>query len=256
MINLGFFTIHIYSICLIIGIFFGYYFTLKESINHGFDKEEISDFIFNGIIFGIIGARLYYCIFNYDYYFPKILNIFKVWEGGLAIHGGIFAGGIYIIYYCHKKKYNLLKILDYVVLGLILAQAIGRWGNFFNGEAHGPATSLNFLKSLFLPKFIIDGMYVNGTYYIPTFLYESLWCLFGFILMYFFRNSSKNKVGYLTGFYAIWYGAERFCVESLRTDSLMFFSFKMAQIVSILMLIFGAFIFVYSYRKSISYKEE
>ena len=156
MINLGFFTIHIYSICLIIGIFFGYYFTLKESINHGFDKEEISDFIFNGIIFGIIGARLYYCIFNYDYYFPKILNIFKVWEGGLAIHGGIFAGGIYIIYYCHKKKYNLLKILDYVVLGLILAQAIGRWGNFFNGEAHGIATSLEYLEKLHIPNFIIN----------------------------------------------------------------------------------------------------
>lgn len=238
-----------------IGIFVGYYFTLKEALIHGFNKDEISDFIFNGILFGIVGSRIYYCIFNYDYYFPNFLNVFKVWEGGLAIHGGIIAGAIYILYYCYRKKYCFLKILDYVVLGLIFAQAIGRWGNFFNGEAHGPATSLSFLKSLYLPKFIIDGMYIDGVYYVPTFLFESIWCLLGFVLMYLFRNNPRNKVGYLTGFYAIWYGTERFFVEALRTDSLMFLSFKMAQIVSIFMIVIGFIICIYSFKNSTLYKE-
>lgn len=253
VIDLGFFTIHLYSVCLIIGIFLGYYITLNESVKHGFDKEEISDFIFNGVLIGIVGARIYYCIFNYDYYFPNFLDIFKVWEGGLAIHGGILAGAIYILCFCHKRKYKVLMILDYVVLGLIIAQSIGRWGNFFNAEAHGPVTSLKYLKSLYLPKFIIDGMYIDGSYYIPTFLYESLWCLLGFILMYLFRNHPKNKVGYLTAFYGVWYGFERYIVESLRMDSLMFFSFKMAQIVSVFMVIIGLAIFIYSFKQSILY---
>lgn len=256
MIKLGFISIHLYSICLIIGIFLGYYFTLKESASHGFNKDEISDFIFNGVLIGIVGARLYYCIFNYDYYFPNVINIFKVWEGGLAIHGGIIASLVYIIFYCYRKKYNCLKILDYVVLGLIIAQAIGRWGNFFNGEAHGPVTSLKHLQSLFLPKFIIDGMYIDGAYYIPTFLYESLWCFIGFILMYLFRNNSKNRVGYLTGFYSVWYGLERFVVEALRMDSLMFFSFKIAQIVSVFMFVFGLVVLIYSFKKNILYEKK
>ena len=210
VINLGFISIHLYSICLMIAVALGYSLIIRESKRHGFDGEEIGNMMFYAIIIGIIGARIYYCLFNLDYYLSSPLNIFKVWEGGLAIHGGIIAGFLTILYFCKKKNYNLLLILDFIVVGLIIAQAIGRWGNFFNGEAHGPITTLSYLKSLYLPNFIIKGMLIDGDYYIPTFLYESLWCLLGFIIMYLFRWKKYNKIGYMTSLYFIWYGIERF----------------------------------------------
>ena len=256
IINLGFISIHLYSICLMIAIFLGFSLIVRESVRHGFDSEDISNMMFYAIVFGIIGARIYYCLFNLDYYLSSPLNIFKVWEGGLAIHGGIIAGFLTILYFCKKKNYNLLLILDFIVVGLIIAQAIGRWGNFFNGEAHGPITTLSYLKSLYLPNFIIKGMLIDGDYYIPTFLYESLWCLLGFIIMYLFRWKKYNKIGYMTSLYFIWYGIERFFVESLRTDSLMFFNFKIAQIVSLIMIIIGIIIFIYSFKNNSIYKEE
>lgn len=256
VINIGFISIHLYSICLMVAVMFGYNLIIREGEKHGFDSENISNMMFYAIIFGIIGARIYYCLFNLDYYLSSPLNIFKVWEGGLAIHGGIIAGFFTIFYYCKKNGYNLLLILDFIVVGLIIGQAIGRWGNFFNGEAHGPITTLSYLKSLYLPSFVIRGMYIDGNYYIPTFLYESLWCLLGFIIMVLIRMKKFVKVGYLTSFYFVWYGFERFYVESLRTDSLMFFNFRIAQIVSLIMIISGIVIFIYSLKYSNVYKEE
>lgn len=256
VINLGFISIHLYSICLMIAVLLGYNLIVRESVRHGFNDDDIGNMMFYAILFGIIGARVYYCFFNLDYYLSSPLSIFKVWEGGLAIHGGIIAGFITVFYFCKKKKYNLFLVLDFIVIGLIIGQAIGRWGNFFNGEAHGPITSLSYLKSLYLPSFIIKGMHIDGNYYIPTFLYESLWCLLGFIIMYLFRCKRFVKVGYLSAFYFIWYGIERLYVESLRTDSLMFFNFKIAQIISLAMIILGIVIFIYSFKNCNIYKEE
>ena len=249
VINLGFITIHLYSVCILIGVFVGYNLILRESKRLGFDKEVISDLIFYMLIFGIIGARVYYCIFNMDYY-SDFLSIFKIWEGGLAIHGGIIFGLVSIYFFCKKKGLSFIYVLDIVVVGLIIAQAIGRWGNFFNGEAHGGIVSYSFLKELHLPSFIIKGMYINGKYYMPTFLLESIWCLIGFIIMVLIRHKGFMKKGYLTGFYLIWYGIERFFVEGFRTDSLMLFSIKMAQVVSLFMVIIGTFLLIYSYKKN------
>ena len=153
------------------------------------------------------------------------------------------------------NKLNLVKLLDILVVGLIIAQAIGRWGNFFNGEAHGAITSLSYLESLHLPDFIIDGMYINGNYYVPTFLYESVWCFIGFIIMIILRRKKFMKIGYLTSFYLVWYGIERFFVEGMRTDSLMFLSLKVAQVVSLIMMIIGVVLFIYSLKKSKKYEE-
>ena len=256
VINLGFISIHIYSLCILIGIVCAYFLIIREAERFNIKKEDVSDMLFYTIIFGILGARIYYCLFNIDYYALNILDIFKIWEGGLAIHGGIIAGAITVIFYCKKKNINLLLMFDILVVGLILAQAIGRWGNFFNVEAHGGVTTLSHLKSLYLPKFIIDGMYIDGNYYIPTFLYESIWCLMGFLIMFFLRHKSFNKIGYLTGFYFIFYGFERFLVEGLRTDSLMFLSLKVAQIISIIMLIIGICLLIYSFKKQKKYNTE
>ena len=256
IIDLGIISIHWYSILLFIAILLGSNLAIKEAKKHGFEEDFMVNLLFLGVIIGILGARIYYVIFNFDYYKDNLIEVFKVWNGGLAIHGGIIAGFITIAIICYKKKVNLLKILDYLVVGLIIAQAIGRWGNFFNGEAHGAITSLSYLESLHLPKFIIDGMYINGSYYIPTFLYESIWCLMGFIIMIILRRKKFMKVGYLTSFYLVWYGAERFFVEGLRTDSLMFFSLRIAQLVSLVMVVIGIILFIYSLNKSKNYEED
>ncbi len=255
IIDLGIISIHWYSILLFIAILIGSNLAIKEAKKHGFEEDFMVNLLFLTVIIGIIGARIYYVIFNFDYYQNNLLEIFKVWNGGLAIHGGIIAGLITIAIICYKKKINLLKILDYLVVGLIIAQAIGRWGNFFNGEAHGVITSLNYLESLHLPKFIIEGMYINGNYYIPTFLYESVWCFIGFIIMLIVRRKKFMNIGYLTSFYLVWYGVERFFVEGLRTDSLMFLSLRVAQLVSLIMIIIGIVIFIYSLKKSKKYEE-
>ncbi len=256
VINLGFISIHIYSICLFIGILLGSNLVIREAKRHGISENFTINLLFFGIVFGIIGARIYFVIFNFDYYKDNPLDIFKVWEGGLAIHGGIIAALICILIMCHNNKVSSLKMLDFIVVGAIVGQAIGRWGNFFNGEAHGPITTLSYLESLHLPKFIIEGMNIGGNYYIPTFLYESLWCLIGFIIMILIRHRKFMKIGYLTSFYLMWYGFERFFIEGLRTDSLMFGPIKMAQVVSIIMFIAGIVLLVWSFRKNKNYNEE
>ena len=254
IIDLGIISIHWYSIIIFVAILIGSNLAIKEAKRHGYEEDFVVNLLFLGVILGIIGARIYYVIFNFDYYKYNLIEIFKVWNGGLAIHGGIIAGFITIAIICYKKKVNLLRILDYLVVGLIIAQAIGRWGNFFNGEAHGPATTLAYLEGLHLPQFIIDGMNIGGNYYIPTFLYESVWCLIGFIVMIILRRRKFMKVGYLTSFYLVWYGIERFYVEGMRTDSLMFLTLKVAQIVSLCMIVIGFIVFIYSFSKKIKYE--
>ena len=143
------------------------------------------------------------------------------------------------------------------VVALILGQAIGRWGNFMNGEAYGPVTSLSFLERIHLPQFIIDGMLIGGNYHHPTFLYESIWCLIGFIILLLLKRKKKLKIGTLTSFYLIWYGIERFFVEGLRTDSLMLGPIKIAQIMSILFVLSGIVVAIYCFKKQKKlYKEE
>jgi len=256
VINLGFISIHIYSICLFIAILLGSNLVIREAKRHGISENFIINLLFFGIVFGIVGARIYFVIFNWDYYSDNVLDIFKVWEGGLAIHGGIIAALICILIICHNNKVNSLKVLDYIVVGVIIGQAIGRWGNFFNGEAHGPETTLSYLQSLPIPDFIIDGMHIGGTYYIPTFLYESVWCLIGFVIMILIRHRKFMKVGFLTSFYLMWYSFERFFVEGLRTDSLMFGPIKMAQVVSVIMFVSGICLFIWCLFKSKKYNEE
>ncbi len=242
-LDLGIIKIYWYSLTMFLGILIGGSLAINEAKKYLIDEDFMINMFFYLIPFSLIGARLYYVIFNWSYYQNNIMEIFRVWEGGLAIHGSIIVGIIWIIFYSKKNKVNTLRLMDIVVVGLLIGQAIGRWGNFFNGEAHGPATTLTFLKSLILPQFIIDGMYINGVYYQPTFLYESIWCLIGFVLILIIRRFKYIKIGQPTAFYLVWYGIGRFFIESLRTDSLMFNSFKMAQLISIIMIISGVVLY-------------
>lgn len=244
LLEIGNIKIYYYSIMILTGVILGSILVMRESKKFNVSKTIISDMLFYTMIFGIIGARIYYVLFNLDYYSKNILDILKVWEGGLAIHGGIIAGSAYILYYTKKNNINTLKMFDICAPGVILGQALGRWGNFFNGEAHGPITTLKHLKDMHIPDFIIKGMKINGNYYIPTFLYESIWCILGLILILIIRKIKKIKNGQITAFYLIWYGIGRFIIEALRTDSLMLNVLKQAQIISIIMIITGIIILI------------
>ena len=241
------FDIYWYAILILIAMIIGIILVNKEANRVDISSDFTNDLVFCLIPISIIGARLYYVIFNFKVYKNDLLEIFKIWNGGLAIYGGIIAGIIFIYFYFKKHKKNILKVLDIMAPSVILGQAIGRWGNFINAEAYGREVSLEFLKKLHLPQFIIDGMHINGTYYEPTFLYESIWCLFGFIILIIMRKYMKNiKIGSLTAFYFIWYGFERFIVELLRSDSLYVGSLKVSVIVSSFIVIIGVIILMFN----------
>lgn len=244
-LNLGIIQIYWYSIFIFIGILVACLLIYKESQKRDIDKEFIINLAFNTIIFGIIGARLYYVAFNWSYYSQNLFEILEIWNGGLAIHGGIIFGLICVIYNCKKNHVNILKMLDIIVVGLIIAQAIGRWGNFFNGEAYGAVTTLKTLQGIGIPDFVIKGMYILGEYRQPTFFYESVWNFIGFVALLIIRRYPYLKKGQLTGFYFIWYGIARFIIEGSRADSLMLGSIKIAQLISIISLIIGIIIFFY-----------
>lgn len=243
-ISIGSLTITWYSICILTGIIIAYILILKESKKFDISSEFISNLIFYTIIFGILGARIYYVIFNLDYYLEYPLEMIMIHKGGLAIHGGLIAGIITLVIYCKKHKVEVLRMLDISVPYVLLAQGLGRWGNFFNQEAHGFIVTKEFLQNLHLPKFIINGMFIHGHYYHPTFLYESLLCILGCIILVLLRKIKNIKLGNTISLYLIWYGIIRFFIEHLRTDSLMLGSLKMAQIISIIMILIGIILFI------------
>lgn len=246
------FSISWYSICILIGVIIGGLLFLLECKKYEINIDFAINMIFWTVIFGIIGARLYYVAFNLDYYMENPIEIIQIWNGGLAIHGGILAGVLFIIIYTLKYKIRTLKITDMAVVSLIIAQAIGRWGNFFNQEAHGPEITRNVLENIkIIPEFVIDGMNIGGAYYHPTFYYECLWCIIGFIILLLIRRFVEYlRVGQLTGIYLIWYSIGRFMIESLRTDSLMLGTFKIAQLVSIICIIIGVILLFKDIKKS------
>lgn len=254
-ISIGPLTITWYSICILLGIILAGVVINKEAKKYNIPTTFISNLIFWCVVFGLLGARIYYVLFNLDYYMASPIEIIKIWNGGLAIHGGIIAGLITLVIYCRKYKVNALKMADIAVAGLILAQAIGRWGNFFNSEAHGGVVTRTFLEGLHLPEFIINGMHIGGYYYHPTFLYESIFSIVGFILLLSLRKIKKLKLGNLTAIYMIWYGIVRFFIESLRTDSLMFGDLKMAQMVSIVMIVMGIIMLIVTSLKCKNYND-
>ena len=242
--NIFGFNVYYYSLCILLGVIVAYILITREGKKQGLPKEFISDLIFYTLIIGILGARVYYCVFNLDYYLANPSEILKIYNGGLAIHGGVIAGLIFVYFYTKKKNVSFIKILDIVAPAVIIAQSFGRWGNFFNQEAHGGITTYQNLKNMHIPEFIINGMHIEDKYYYPTFFFESIWCLIGFIILMIARRNKNLRKGFQIGFYFIWYGIGRFFIEAFRTDSLMFFGLKIAQIVSLIGILIGIIIIV------------
>ena len=248
-------NIYWYSLFILCGVIVAYLLITKESKKHTLNNDVINNLIFYTIIIGILGARIYYIIFNLDYYLLNPIEMLKVYNGGLAIHGGIIFGIIFLYYYCKKNNINFYRMLDIVSPAIIIAQAIGRWGNFFNQEAYGFKTTLSTLKNMHIPQFIINGMNIDGSYFYPTFLFESILCLIGFIIIMLIRKNKNIRLGVQIGFYFIWYGIIRYFIEILRTDSLMLFNLKMAQIISIILITLGIILLINSKNKEKYYKE-
>ena len=248
--TIGNIEIRWYSLLILVGFLVAWFLIAREAKRFGIKGDFIFNMLFWVLIFGIIGARLYYVIFDWASFKDNPMEILKVWNGGLAVHGGMIAGLLTIIFYTRKYHFRTIRYLDFFVVGLIIAQAIGRWGNFFNSEAYGVATTLEHLKALHIPEFVIQGMNIDGkNFYTPTFFYESLLCLIGFIILIIFRRTKYVKVGDTTALYLVYYGALRIFIESSRTDSLMFLGFKIAQIVSIVMIVVGIVILMINRKK-------
>lgn len=248
-LEIGNFKIYWYSIILLIAFSLGILLALKTCKKEKIEISKIVDYFFYMVPLCLIGARIYYVLFNLDYYSKNIIDIFKVWEGGLAIHGGIIVGVIFTIYYTKRKKINFWQLVDILCISLILGQIIGRWGNFMNSEAYGPVTTYSTLHNMHIPEFIIKGMKINGVYHHPTFLYESLWNLIGLIIILITKKVllklNKYNYGTLCSIYLIWYGIGRFFIEGMRQDSLMFGSIRIAQLVSIFLIVLGLILILY-----------
>lgn len=221
-----------YGIIIGIGMLLALFTVERNAVRHNEDPAVFYDFFIMAVIFGIIGARVYYVAFEWNYYKGDILKILNIRQGGLAIYGGIIGGTLAAIIFCRLRKYPFLKLADGSVLGILVGQIIGRWGNFFNCEAFGGYTdslfAMRIKQSLVNPSMINEELknhlfLDNGISYIqvhPTFLYESCWNLAVFIILFIYAGKRKMGTGDVAIRYFLCYGIGRFLIEGLRTDQL------------------------------------
>lgn len=247
-IKLGDLTIHWYGILIAVAFLVGLFVCLRVAREKNENPEDFIDLATLILIFAIIGARLYYVIFNWNDYASDLLNIFKIWEGGLAIHGGIIGGLLAGYFYTKYKNLSFAKYCDITCVGLILGQAIGRWGNFFNSEAFGTPTDLPW--KLFIPFDKRPPDFSYHEFFHPTFLYESLWDIFVFCILYYILRKRLNELnGALFFCYLGLYSLGRFFIEALRTDSLLFFNtVRAAQLMSLLFMILSGAVLIWMYK--------
>ena len=242
-LSIGPLNIHWYGIIICVAFLSGLFVTLKIAKLKGLNEEKqdvIIDLSSILLITGIIGARLYYVIFNWSYYSKNLLEIIQVYQGGLSIHGALIGGFLAALVYSKIKKFNLLQFVDIYSPGIALGQSIGRWGNFFNSEAFGLPTNLPF--KLFIPLENRPVEYSQSLYFHPTFLYESIldFALFVF-LFYMLKNNKTSQHGQIFALYLLIYSIIRLFIESLRIDSVAsVLGMPLAQFISILLIITAA----------------
>ena len=249
--ELGPITIYWYGVIIVTGVFIGLYLATKEADRLGLKKDLIVDLIVFAIPIAIVSARIYYVIFEWNQYVNgPWWQVFAVWNGGIAIHGALIGSVITAIIYTRVKKASFWQLADILAPSLILGQAIGRWGNFMNQEAHGgpisEAAYTNFHQ--YLPDFIMNQMWIDGVTYHPTFLYESFWNMVVFIFLLVLRRYNPLR-GEVFLSYVITYSIGRFFVEGMRTDSLYIGEIRVAHLISILLVVGTVALIVYR-RKS------
>ncbi|HHO81496.1 MAG TPA: prolipoprotein diacylglyceryl transferase [Bacillaceae bacterium] len=239
-VQLGPIAVRWYGLLIGLGALLGFFVAAREGKRrYGLPVDVFLDLLLYGVPVAVIFARLYYVAFTWDYYRLHPEDILAVWKGGLAIHGALLGAFLVGWWYARRMRLDFLGLLDLAAPSLILGQAIGRWGNFFNQEAHGGPVSRSFLESLHLPNWMIEQMYIGGTYVHPTFLYESIWDFLGFLVLLGLRRFNLPR-GSIVFSYLIWYSVGRFYIEGLRTDSLMLSpTLRAAQVVSLLLVATG-----------------
>ncbi len=247
------YNIYWYGVIIAAGFFLAVLFCYSTARHFGIDRESILDLLFFATPLSIIGARAYYVIFNLDLYLNgdgafSWGRAVAIWDGGLAIYGGIIMAVVTVVVFCKVRQINALAFLDMGCFGMLIGQSIGRWGNFFNVEAYGGVTSLpwrmsseSIANTLWGQGLVeSEGMYqsiLDGTFGVhPTFLYESLWNAAGFVLLYMMARKWRKVDGQIFLSYVIWYGVGRAFIEGLRTDSLYFFGtgLRTSQLLGIL----------------------
>lgn len=231
--------IYWYGIIIAAGFLLAVIYAMRRAPSFGLTEDNILDMLFVAVPLAIVCARLYYCIFYWDLYRDNPIAILYVWEGGLAIYGGVIGAVIGVAIFCRVKKLPIGPLLDVGGLGLLIGQMIGRWGNFMNREAHGAVTDSFF-------KMGIADAAGNVTYYQPTFLYESVWNLVGFVALHFYSKRRKFD-GEVFLLYLAWYGLGRAWIEGLRTDSLYLFNtgIRVSQLLAALSCVAAIAVLVY-----------
>lgn len=245
--RIGDLSVKWYGILMATAIVVATTMAIEEGKKRQIMPDDFLDFLLWAIPIGFIGARLYYVIFEWGYFSQHPDQIIAIWNGGIAVYGGLLAGLITLIIFSRSRLLPPFLMLDVIAPGVMAGQIIGRWGNFMNQEAHGAPTTLAFLQSLHLPNFIINQMYINGHYYQPTFLYESFFNLIGLILILALRHRKHLfKQGEVFMSYVIWYGIVRFFVEGMRTDSLYIANtIRVSQLLSLILIVVMIALWIY-----------
>ena len=236
-----------YGLIIASGVMVAFLLSSVLAKKKGVSFDNIIDAFIWAFPIAIIGARAYYVAFEFKN-FDSFADMINIRTGGLAIHGGLIAGILTAYIVLKIKKVNFFEYIDVVIPSIVLAQGIGRWGNFMNQEAHGGAVSSEFISKF--PEFIQKGMLINGAYYHPTFLYESVCDVLICVILIYILFKKKNQHGIVLGSYMILYSTARFFIEGLRTDSLMFMGLRIAQIVCLLGIIVGTIIIIIAIKKS------
>lgn len=245
MITLGFFQIRWYGLILAIAVFLAYYLARKNSWKFGINKTDIDDYAFWVVIWGVIGARIYYVLFNYSYYAQNLLEIYKIWHGGMSIYGAILTGIVFSWFYTRKKAYTFFQLFDLVALSLPLAQAVGRLGNFVNQEAFGLPTDLPW-KMYVAPKFRPTG-YESSSFFHPAFLYEIILNVAVFLILR--KLFGKVKSGVIGWSYLLLYSFGRFFIEAIRLDSFFLAGFRVDQVVAVALFIIAGTVILLKQRE-------
>lgn len=250
----GLFTIKWYGLLIAVGFLLAVIYGLKRARDFGIDPDRMIDVALLTVPVAFLGARLYYVFFSSSRaeYLANPISILEVWNGGLGIYGGIIVAFVFGSLMCKLKKVNVLAMYDATALGFLIGQSIGRWGNFFNQEAFGGNTNLPWaMTGDIIQKGINGSGYDTSLPVHPTFLYESLWCILGFILLHVLSKKVYKFHGMIFCGYMVWYGAGRFAIESLRTDSLMAGTLRTSQLVAILAVLLGVVLFLILRRRAI-----
>jgi len=257
--SLGPIEVRWYGILIALGIVLAFIVVQKEMLKRGMHPDFLTDLLIWAVPISIISARIYYVIFSWDYFKENPEQIIRIWEGGIAIHGALMGAFITTYFYTKHRGISFWKVVDVAVVGLLIGQIIGRWGNFMNQEAHGGPVSVKFLETTIIPDWIMNQMTIEGVAYYPTFLYESLWNVAGLIFIILLRRVNLKR-GEMFLFYLFWYSTGRFFIEGMRTDSLYVVGeLRAAELVSVIAIVAAVIIFIirrYIQKVDVRYRDE